>query len=378
MSYGAAEDKKLRIPGESNLKGIYSARQFVGWYNGLPECAGLQPDLSGEEAVVVGQGNVAMDVARMLLEDIDVLKKTDIAEHALQHLAESRVKRVRVVARRGPMQAAFTIKEVRELMKLSNVAFQPVERSLIPEDPKSLPRASKRLMEVLLKGTPTLPDGTARSWSLDSCLSPIRFLANGNDPESVGSTEFDVTKLDSPFDPASRASSTGQTVALPSDVVFRSVGYRSIALDGFSEAGIQFDNKKGIVSNDGLGRVTGLPSANNEDGDAVRQIPGLYCAGWLKNGPTGVIASTMSDAFITGDAIVHDWLAGKPFLHSQNTSHAAAWEGVSSDASTVDPAYALSWKDWKAIDGAEKSAGMLKGKEREKFTSIRDMLAVVR
>jgi adrenodoxin-NADP+ reductase len=105
FSYGASEDKKLGVPGESTLSNIYSARQVVGWYNGLPDCAHLDLDLTrGEEAVVIGQGNVALDVARMLLEDVDVLRKTDITEHALAKLAESRVKRVRLVGRRGPMQ----------------------------------------------------------------------------------------------------------------------------------------------------------------------------------------------------------------------------------------------------------------------------------
>ncbi|GKT50228.1 NADPH:adrenodoxin oxidoreductase, mitochondrial [Colletotrichum spaethianum] len=134
LAYGAAKDRTLGIPGESGLRGVYSARQFVGWYNGLPEYAGLVPDLTkGEEAIIIGQGNVALDVARMLLEDIDVLRRTDITEEALAQLATSRVKRVRIVGRRGPMQAAFTIKEVRELMKIQNVAFHPVDKTLIPQ-----------------------------------------------------------------------------------------------------------------------------------------------------------------------------------------------------------------------------------------------------
>lgn len=107
FAYGASEDKKLHIPGEASLSGIYSARQFVGWYNGHPDCGQLEPDLSrAEEAVIVGQGNVALDVARILLEDIDVLRKTDISDRALAHLAESRIKRVHVVGRRGPMQVS--------------------------------------------------------------------------------------------------------------------------------------------------------------------------------------------------------------------------------------------------------------------------------
>lgn len=109
FTYGASEDKKLGIPGESTLSGIYSAREFVGWYNGLPDYANLEPNLSrGEEAVIIGQGNVALDVARMLLEDVDVLRKTDITEHALAHLASSRIKRVHVVGRRGPMQVSYS------------------------------------------------------------------------------------------------------------------------------------------------------------------------------------------------------------------------------------------------------------------------------
>lgn len=117
LAYGASEDKKLGIPGESTLSGIYSAREFVGWYNGLPQCAGLQPDLTrGDEAIVIGQGNVALDITRILLQDIDVLRKTDIPDHALAELAKSRIKRVHVVARRGPMQVSTSIKTQHEFV----------------------------------------------------------------------------------------------------------------------------------------------------------------------------------------------------------------------------------------------------------------------
>ncbi|OAA69066.1 NAD(P)-binding domain protein [Cordyceps fumosorosea ARSEF 2679] len=374
LAYGASEDKKLGIPGESTLKGIYSARQFVGWYNGLPDSAGLEPDLRGEEAVVIGQGNVALDVARMLLEDIDVLRKTDIAEHALEQLAQSKIRRVRVVGRRGPMQAAFTIKEVRELMKLPKVAFHPVNRALIPEDLKSLPRAQKRLMEVVVKGTASSPNDTPLSWSLDSCLSPRHFLANAEDATRVASTEFDITQLDSAFDPKSRVQPTGKTLILPSDVVFRSVGYKSSALRGFAEAGVQFDERRGVVDNDGLGRVTRLVS-DGHAGASTQQVPGLYCAGWVKLGPTGVIASTMNDAFATGDAIVYDWLGGAAFLQSGGT--APGWDGIRGEGGTVNGDKAISWDNWRQIDKLEKEKGSAKGKEREKFTDTTQMLSVI-
>ncbi|KAF4982921.1 hypothetical protein FZEAL_1549 [Fusarium zealandicum] len=377
FAYGASEDKKLGIPGESTLSGIYSAREVVGWYNGLPDCAGLDLDLSqAEEAVVIGQGNVALDVARMLLEDIDVLRKTDITEQALETLSRSRVKRVHVVGRRGPMQAAFTIKEVRELMKLSQVGFMPLNRSLIPEDIKSLPRASKRLMEVLVKGSPTPTEAASKLWSLDSCLSPKHFLGNQEAPSKVASTEFDVTELSSPFDPKASVKTTGKTTILPSDVVFRSVGYKSVALPGFAEIGIQFDERRGIVDNDGLGRVTRMVSDANAEGVQNERVPGVYCAGWVKRGPTGVIASTMQDAFITGDAITADWLSGSHFLNASDESSVSGWESLRQD---IGPAAsrAVAWDDWRRIDQAERERGQRNGKEREKFTNAEEMLAVL-
>lgn len=274
----------------------------------------------------------------------------------------------------NPRQAAFTIKEVRELMKLPKVAFHPINRNLLPEDLKSLPRPQRRLMEVVVKGTTATPGDTPLSWSLDSCLSPKHFLAHSQDASRVASTEFDITQLESAFDPKSRVTPTGETTIVPSDVVFRSVGYKSTALDGFAQAGIQFDERRGVVDNDGLGRVTRLVS----DGaaEAARQrVSGMYCAGWVKLGPTGVIASTMNDAFLTGDAIAEDWLSGTAFL--QSTGTAAGWDGIRAESETVNADKALSWDQWRQIDKVEKDKGSSKGKERAKFTSTTQMLSVV-
>ncbi|GAO20065.1 uncharacterized protein UV8b_05019 [Ustilaginoidea virens] len=376
LAYGASEDKKLGVPGESTLEGIYSARQFVGWYNGLPSCATLEPLITkAEDAVIIGQGNVALDVARILLQDIDVLRKTDIAEHALERLSQNRIKSVRIVGRRGPVQAAFTIKEVRELMNLPNVAFNPIHRFLIPDDLKTLPRASKRLMELILKGSVTPPNRASRMWFLDSCLSPRRFIGDIRAPSSVASSEFTEMSLLDAFDPSSRATATDKTVRLSSDVVFRSVGYKSVALPEFSGLGIQFDESRGVVNNDGFGRVTQVLS----DGEATisRHIPGLYCAGWVKRGPTGVIASTMQDAFITGEAIARDWISGTKFLRSDVHSAAPGWEGVRQEE-CLRSDLAVSWQQWLQIDDAEKQRGKEKGKEREKYTDTEAMLAVIR
>ncbi|KAM0325553.1 hypothetical protein ACHAQA_007540 [Verticillium albo-atrum] len=380
FSYGAVKDKALGVPGESSLGGIYSARQFVGWYNGLPESAGLAPDLTrGDEAVVIGQGNVALDVARMLLEDIDTLRKTDITEEALATLATSRVRRVHVVGRRGPMQAAFTIKEARELMKIPSVAFHPAEPSLIPPDLKSLPRAAKRLMEVVAKGSQAQASTAPRSWSLDFCLSPREFLASGSSPSFVGSTVLERTELNSKFDPGAQAQLTGETVTIPSSLVFRSIGYKSSPLPGFQEAGVLFDERRGVVMNDGLGRVLRRTSANTETDLMSEPYPGLYCAGWVKRGPTGVIATTMQDAFETGDSIVRDWLSGLGFLveEGQGSIQPAGWEGVRSETPENNGLCTVDWRGWQKIDQAEREKGQEKGKEREKFTDTRDMIKIV-
>ncbi|KAJ4864501.1 pyridine nucleotide-disulfide oxidoreductase domain-containing protein [Trichoderma breve] len=379
FAYGAAEDKKLHIPGEASLKGIYSAREFVGWYNGHPDCGQHEPDLSrAEEAVIIGQGNVALDVARILLEDVDVLRKTDISDRALAQLAQSRIKRVHVVGRRGPMQAAFTIKEVRELMKLSGVAFHGADNSLIPAALDTLPRATKRLMEVIRKGTSASVSETPKSWSLDNCLSPKAFIEDRRNPSLVGSTEFYVTKLDDPFNPRSSVARTDETVTLPSDIAFRSVGYKSVALPGFTEVGIQFDEKRGIITNDGLGRATQSSTDLVEPaGTHPPALPGVYCSGWVKRGPTGVIASTMSDAFITGDAVVHDWLSGAPFLGRSGNGTAEGWEAIRADVG-AQADEVVTWDQWRQIDQAETAQGLTRGKPREKFTSIRDMLSSIK
>ncbi|KAF8857936.1 NADPH:adrenodoxin oxidoreductase-like protein [Acephala macrosclerotiorum] len=368
FAYGASRDRTLGIPGEDTLKGIYSARAFVGWYNGLPEYSNLTPDLTrSEEAVVVGQGNVALDVARILLQDPSILKSTDITEYAIETLQKSKVKRVRVVGRRGPMQAAFTIKEIRELMKLPSVGFEPIDESLIPYDLKSLPRPSRRIMEVLKKGSTS--QDLSKKWSLDFRFSPKSFNASTVSPSQLGSMTFESTKLNPDnFDPNARAVGTGGLLDFPASLAFRSIGYKSEALAGFSELNIPFDDKSGIIPNDHLGRVV------NEDG-LVTPLKGMYCSGWVKRGPTGVIASTMADAFQTADSITEDWYSHAAFLNPAD-SKALGWEGVKDEVEKKG-LRRVSWEDWKKIDAVEKKRGIEKGKKREKFTKVDDMLAVL-
>ncbi|KAL5316802.1 hypothetical protein ACEPPN_015853 [Leptodophora sp. 'Broadleaf-Isolate-01'] len=376
FAYGASRDRALGIEGEDTLKGIYSARAFVGWYNGLPEYSKLAPDLTlGEEAVVIGQGNVALDVARILLQDPEILKETDITTYAIQTLRKSKVKRVRVVGRRGPMQGAFTIKEVRELMKFPSVAFHPVDTSLIPDDITKLPRPTKRIMEVLKKGSSASVSTAPKSWSLDFCLSPKSFIPNTESPTQLGTMSFEKTTLDpDAFSLGAKAVGTGEVVDVPASLAFRSIGYKSEPLSEFSELGIPFNDRSGIIPNDHLGRVVN-DAPDWTDEKRAKHLPGMYCAGWVKRGPTGVIASTMEDAFSTAESIAMDWYGKVPFLNSQG-GDALGWDGMKDEAEKRG-CRRVSWEDWKKIDGVERSKGQESGKVREKFTKVEDMLAVL-
>lgn len=369
FAYGASKDRKLAIPGEDKLAGIYSARDFVGWYNGLPEFSNLAPRLDiGDDAVIIGQGNVALDVARTLLKGVDSLRHTDMSEQALATLSKSRVKRVHVVGRRGPMQVSFTIKEVRELMKLPAVNFDPIDRELLPPDVSSLPRTAKRLTKLLIEGSlPSLIEAK-KSWALDFLLSPVQFTSsNATSFSHLESVDFERMKISGAdqFDPAAKVEGTDQKCSIATSLAFRSIGYLSESLPGMNEFGIDFDERRGIITNDYFGR---LIAPVQGDGSA-RLLPGMYCAGWVKRGPAGVIANTMEDSFATAEAIIMDWNSNASFL-----SGGDGWRSIQNEVAAKDTR-TVSWEDWLKIDAAERLRGKLVGKEREKFTNVEDMLA---
>ncbi len=365
FSYGASKDRKLGIPGE-NATGVYSARDFVGWYNGLPEYAELVPSLDAcEEAVILGQGNVALDVARILLTDVDRLRETDIADRAIATLSKSRVQRVRIVGRRGPMQAAFTIKEIRELLNLSGASFQMINPTLFPPiSTKELPRTQRRMVELLSKGSPV--QAARKSWALEFLLSPTKFECKSDSLSSISFTKNVMQGADI-FDPSAQASATNESLSLSTNLAFRSIGYKSEPLPGMEDIGVRFDEKRGLMPTDQYGRVTTL----SKDESCGSHLSGLYCSGWVKRGPAGVIANTMEDAFATAEAIASDWQAKKPFL----TGH-DGWDGVKREAHARG-LRSIGWSDWLKIDIAEKARGKEKGKQREKFTNVSDMLRVL-
>ena len=377
FAYGASQDRRLGIPGENQLEGIYSARGFVGWYNGLPEYADLSPKLDlGEEAIIIGQGNVALDVARILLSDINRLRRTDITERALASLSRSKVKRVRIVGRRGPLQASFTIKEIRELLTLEGVAFQPLDRSLLSPDPTKLPRVQKRLTQLLLKGSTTATPAAPKSWSLNFLHSPTSFVGWAQDSKRLAAMDFVKTAFQSQdhADPEAKVRPTGETSTMPAALAFRSIGYKSEALPGMQQLGIPFDESTGTIPNASNGRI--IASSPAEEGP-LTYIPGMYCTGWVKNGPTGVIATTMEDAFASSEAIAEDWEGGISLPNSDGSeSFKRGWDILQTDP-VIRSRQTVSWEGWQAIDKEERRRGQVKGKEREKFTSIPEMLKVL-
>lgn len=376
FAYGASQDRQLGIPGE-HLRGVYSARAFVGWYNGLPEFADLNPDLTlSDTAVVVGNGNVALDVARILLAGVDSLRKTDIASHAIDTLSTSRVKNVIVAGRRGPMQAAFTIKELRELLTLEQVGFRFEDDSLVPsaEFVKALPRLEQRkyrFAQLLEKGSATRFEEAHKHWHLMSLASPKELRGS----DRLQSIVFDHNRYrdsSSKFERNASVTASGSEFEVKTGLMFRSIGYKAEALPDMSTAlGVSFDGLSGTIQNDGSGRAV------SEDGQT--QVPGCYATGWAQTGPTGVIASTMENAFSTADSIIHDWETSKDFLsgNSKDSSNpgVGGWGSLSQDG-RIKLDRPITWQHWKVIDAAERQRGAASGKEREKLTRIDDMLAI--
>ncbi|XP_037664798.1 NADPH:adrenodoxin oxidoreductase, mitochondrial isoform X2 [Choloepus didactylus] len=263
LSYGAEDHQALEIPGEE-LSGVFSARAFVGWYNGLPENQELAPDLSCDTAVILGQGNVALDVARILLTPPEHLEKTDITEAALGALRQSRVKTVWIVGRRGPLQVAFTIKELREMIQLPGTQsiLDPADFLGLQDRIKEAPRPRRRLTELLLRTATEKPgvEGAAcqavasRSWGLRFFRSPQQVLPSPDGQRAAG-IRLAVTRLEGAGE-ATKAVTTGDTEDLPCGLVLSSIGYKSRPID----PSLPFDLTLGVIPNM-EGRVVDIPGA---------------------------------------------------------------------------------------------------------------------
>jgi adrenodoxin-NADP+ reductase len=359
LSYGNRDDRKFGLEGE-DLNGVLPARAFVGWYNGLPEMRDLKPPLDSDTAVIFGQGNVALDVARMLLAPLEELSKTDITDHAVNALRNSKVKRVIIVGRRGSLNVAFTIKELRELSRLGgcrsiiqkeDVSFTEAESAFVKEN-----RARKRLTELMQTIAASGDENQSRmdkEWELMFKRSPAAFLESDTEPGRVGAVRLQVNTLQGDVRVA-RAVGTEEFEEIQCGLVLNSIGYKGVQLC----PGAPFDETRSVVPND-AGRVLGSP--------------GLYCSGWIKTGPTGVILTTMNNAFETANSILADIRDHKLPTVAQGKSRDSLLDTLA--AAKVE---LVKFDAWGRIDSAERARGQAVQKPREKITSVDEMLALTR
>ncbi|OTF75992.1 NADPH:adrenodoxin oxidoreductase, mitochondrial-like protein [Euroglyphus maynei] len=361
LCYGSSQDAMLNIPGES-LANVISARRFVGWYNGIPQDKDLELSLNTScgTAIIIGQGNVALDCARILLTPSDILKKTDITSHAFRKLSSANIRQVVIIGRRGPLQSAFKIKEFRELTKMADchVRFDWPEwiREHLDFNDKliqSLPRSRRRLAELCGR---IIDESNERRNCSKECLfkfflTPIE-ICSGSNGRMVGSVRLKRNRLDDYVREDSKIISTcdDELIEEPCGILIRSIGYRSVPLD----PSLPFDHRRGIILNE-QGRVNDNPD--------------LYCSGWAAFGATGVILNTMTASFEVGKNILRDIQDG--LLDGVTTKR-----GYDQIRPLLDERQAntIDFVDWTRIDQFEREQGRKEGKPREKIVSMDQIL----
>ncbi len=357
---GAQTDRRMGIPGE-DLSGSHPATEFVAWYNGHPDYRHLQFDLSQERAAVVGVGNVAIDVARILCRSPAELATTDIADYALDALSRSRIKEVYLLGRRGPAQAAFTNPEIKELGELADadtrvvpqeVALDPLTRAALEKMPD---RATTKKVEILQSYAGRPSTGKSRRLILRFLVSPVELM--GDAAGRVKAMRLVRNELTATAAGTLQAQPMGRFEELPVGLVFRSVGYRGVPLPG-----VPFNDKWAVIFND-RGRVL--------DAETRHPVLGEYCGGWIKRGPSGVIGTNKPDAAETVACMMED-LAQGIVLHPARPTAAAVEALVQQRA----PRW-FSYADWRRLNELEIARGRAAGRPRVKFTSVEDMLAAL-
>ena len=354
---GAQTDRKLGIPGE-DLPNSYAATEFVGWYNGHPDYHDYDFDLRGIRRVaVIGVGNVAMDVARILGRTPEELYGTDIAEYALEGLRDSEVEEIYVLGRRGPAQAAFSNPEIKELGEMddADIIVECDDASL---DELSATRLKKARDRSAIRNVKILQSYVDRGSTGKSRRIIMRFLVSPT--EILGSEKVEAMKLvrnelylDDHGNLRPRA--TGQFEVLPVDMIFRSVGYRGVPLRD-----VPFYDRWGTIPND-RGRVL-----TRHEGREI--VPGNYVVGWIKRGPTGIIGTNKPDAIESANCFLADLEAGQ-VLQPIDTREATIIDMLEARK----PAY-ITFDDWKVLDEIEIQRGAAIGRSRVKFTTVEEML----
>jgi ferredoxin--NADP+ reductase len=357
---GAQTDRRLGIPGEE-LPGSDSATRFVTWYNGHPDCQDCCFDLSQERVAIVGVGNVAVDVARILCRTPDELARTDIADYALEALSRSQVREVYLLGRRGPGQAAFTTPEIKELGELvdADVAALPEEVELDELSKAALGRspdqATLKKLDILQEYALRKPTGKSRRLVVRFLVSPVELIGDG--VGQLVSMRLVKNVLYATEAGSLRPKRTGQYEVLPVGLVFRSVGYRGVPLPG-----VPFNDKWGVIVNR-RGRVA--------DPDTQQPILGQYTAGWIKRGPSGVIGTNKPDAAETVACMLEDLAEG--LILDPGQSESTAVERLVRERQPD----CFSYADWLRLNELEVARGQETGRPRVKFTSVPEMLAAL-
>ena len=345
---GAQTDRRLGIPGEE-LPGSWAATEFVAWYNGHPDYQHLEFDLSSDRAVVIGNGNVAIDVARILARTEDELAPTDITERSTAAIVASSITDIVMLGRRGPAQAAFTPPELKELGELggadvvvdaADLALDPASESLL----ESAGARTKRNIDILRDFAARGGNGKPKQLELRFCVSPVQILGEGK-VEAIQIVRNSLVMSD---DGEIKAVPTREVDVIPCGLVLRSVGYRGVALPG-----VPFDERRGVIPNE-QGRVTGQAR--------------VYAAGWIKRGPSGVIGTNKKDAAETCERVLDDAAAG--LLQSEG--------GELEDLLRARGVDFVEYAGWRAIDEHERRLGEPSGRPRVKLTSWDELLAKAR
>jgi len=345
---GATVDRRLGIPGE-DLPGSAAATDFVNWYCGHPDVPADAFTLDAEEVAVIGVGNVAVDVARILAKSADELRGTDVPEPVLQRLAASRVRTIHVIGRRGPEHSKFTTKELRELGDLANADVLTHQGEVKVDDVTSLSRQARGNVEVLQAWASRVPEGRPRRLELRFWLRPVEIL---------GDRRVEAVRLERTHLVDGRLAGTGEFETIPVQLVLRSVGYRSVPLPG-----VPFDAATHTVPNE-AGRVL-RKGPDDTYGGAGERAAGEYVAGWLKRGPTGVIGTNKSDAAETVRTLLAD-LAGRPTGDRPRIDDLLARRGIRP----------VTYDEWLAIEAAEAALAARLGRgERVKLPGREALLA---
>jgi ferredoxin--NADP+ reductase len=356
FAYGTQTDRHLGIPGEK-LAGSHPATEFVNWYNAHPDFADREFDLSCERVVVIGNGNVAADVARMLALTPDELGETDTADHAIEAFNAASVKEIVVLGRRGPAQAAFTNPEVRELGEMvdADIDVDPGEMELDELsrewlDSDDADPTNRRNVDIFTDFSQREPEGKNKKIVMRFLRSPVEIQGDGKVERIV------VARNELQRDESGkiRAVDTGEREEIECGMVLRSIGYRGEPIEG-----VPFDDGSGLIHNEG-GQI--------HDGSG-EQVPGLYAVGWIKRGPSGVIGTNKKDAQETVDILFADLEAGRV----PEAELAADRSSIESLLEERKPDH-VTFERWQAIDAAEVEAGKPYGRPRVKFCKVEELI----